>query len=195
MITLVATPRSHFSRKVRLLMDHLEIDYTLEDIGNVADTGLKLFGGNPTLSVPTLIDGGRSIFDSDHIAAHLVRTYDQHDRFGVLTDDPDVLNTRAVMNSMMSSEVKLILAERTGLATEGHAFFEKAKDVIRDSLSWLEAHADLFSGDLSYAHFHLVSMWDHLVLFGPDRPPTPRIETIAAALGQQPTIARSAPPR
>ncbi|MEM6746844.1 MAG: glutathione S-transferase family protein [Pseudomonadota bacterium] len=194
MIRLVATPRSHFSRKIRLLMDHLGIPYTIDDVGNVADDQLSAFSDNPALSVPTLIDRDVVVFESDHIASYLVRTYDPNDSFSVLTADTLALNARAILNAIMTSEVKLILAQRTGLNTEGVPYFQKAEKVIREGLLWLEQQADLFFGGPSYAHFHLVSMWDHLVLFGPPRPETPRLEAIIAKLHKRLLIVQSAPP-
>lgn len=43
-LVLLGTERSHFTRKVRLLMDHLGLDYDMVDIGNVAEADQSLFG-------------------------------------------------------------------------------------------------------------------------------------------------------
>jgi glutathione S-transferase len=89
----------------------------LVPVENAGANDRAVFGPNPLMKVPTLLDGGRAVFDSDHIAAHLVRTHADDDRFGVLTQDVDDLNMRAVMNGVMAAEVELILAARGGLDT------------------------------------------------------------------------------
>jgi glutathione S-transferase len=111
---LYYTPRSHYSRKVRMLMGGLHLATELVNVGNVAESNSALFGENPLMKVPTLVDGDKTIFDSDNIAQYLVRTYDRKDTFQVLTTKIDELNARSVMNGVMAAEVELIMAERTG---------------------------------------------------------------------------------
>lgn len=43
-LRLICTPRSHFSRKVRLLLDALGEPVELLDAGNVADDDARAFG-------------------------------------------------------------------------------------------------------------------------------------------------------
>lgn len=165
MMNLYYTPRSHFSRKVRILLAALEIESTLTDVGNVAEVSDKTFGPNPLMKVPTLVDAESVIFESDHIAQYLVRQYDPRDRFAVLTCDVEELNARAVMNNIMSSEVELVLAERTGINIDTHLRFHKIRESINSSLAWLELNAEVFPNQPSYSGFHLVAAWDHLVLY------------------------------
>lgn len=160
---LYATPLSHFSRKVRLLLDHYGLDYTFVDIGQVAEANTAMFAGNPVMKVPVLRDGETWLIESDHIAAYLARTYDPADRFRVLTTDANTLNMRAVLNGIMAEEVKLILAERTGLDTRPHAFFAKARSAVQNGLRWLNDRGDAFNiAQPGYLEFHLVCLWDHL---------------------------------
>ena len=164
---LLATPKSHFSRKVRLLLDHLGLEYELVDVGNVAANALDQFGGNPVMGVPVLEDDSAWLIESDHIAAYLVRAYDPQDRYQVLTHQVDHLNARAVMNGIMNNEVKLILSARTGLDPKPHEYFRKAESSIYGCLAWLEERSHLFDSDeLTYSHFHFISLWDHLDLYG-----------------------------
>ena len=189
---LIYTPRSHFARKVRLLMAGLGIDAELVDAGNVADAA-GLFGPNPLMRVPTLLDGGQVVFESDHIAAYLVRRDDPVDRFGVMASDPDLLNARAVMNGVMGLEAELILAARTGLGTD-HPRFDKMRMSLRQGLQWLEARAWMIDDAPSYLGYHFRAMWDHLALYGLvplDHPPL-RDRRIAA--DAWPYVAASSPP-
>jgi len=162
---LYYTPRSHYSRKIRMLLGGLHMSAELVNVGNVADSNSTLFGENPLMKVPTLVDGDKTIFDSDHIAQYIVRTYDREDTFQVLTTQIDELNARSVMNGVMAAEVELILAERTGLDTKAFRRFDKMRDTILAGLGWLEKHIDVFPKQPTYLGFHLIAMWDHLALY------------------------------
>lgn len=189
---LVYTPRSHFSRKVRLLLAGLGLEVELVDAGDAAGRDPAAFGPNPLLKVPTLLDGDRAVFDSDHIAAYLVRRHDPADRFAVLAPDPDVLNARAVLNGIMALEVELILAARTGLDT-AHPRFVKMQESIARSLDWLEARAGVFGEAPSYLAFHLVALWDHLAFYGLSGPGHPRLRARVAACSALGYVAASRP--
>ncbi len=188
------TPRSHFSRKVRLVLAALGLEATLVDIGNVAGADPAMFGPNPLMKVPTLVDGDCVVFESDHIARHLVRRHDPADRLGVLDERIATLNARAVMNAAMAAEVELILAARTGIDTAAHARFDKLRATIDQALAWLEASAGVFPETPSYPGFHLVSLWDHLALYEL-RPldAYPRLRAIVARLNALPDVAASRP--
>jgi glutathione S-transferase len=190
---LFYTPRSHFSRKVRLLLDGWGVSVELRDVGNVAGADAGAFGPNPLMKVPTLVDDSIVVFDSDHIAAYLTRKCDPGDRYGVLTDDADLLNLRAVTNGIMAAEVELLLARRTGIETRGLARFEKIEQAIRTGLEWLERHAALYPSTPSYAGFHLVSLWDHLALYDLVELPYERLRELVARLSESELVARSAP--
>lgn len=190
---LYCTPRSHFSRKVRLVLAALDLEATLVDAGNVADAQAGAFGANPLMKVPTLVDGDCVLFESDHIARYLVRRHDPGDRLGVLDERPGTLNARALMNGAMAAEVELILAARSGVDT-AHARFDKLRAAIDGVLGWLESNAGLFPETPTYAGFHLVSLWDHLALYGL-RPlhAYPRLRAIATHLDSRPEIGASRP--
>ncbi len=191
---LYYTPRSHFARKVRILLRALQLDVELIDAGNAADSDPALFGPNPMMKVPTLVDGEQVVFESDHIAGYLARKYDAADRFGVLTTDADVLNARAVMNGVMAAEAELILAARTGIDTQAHRRFDKMRGSIRNGLSWLEAHHGLFPRKPSYLTFHAISMWDHLAYYGlVDLDHYPQLHAQVMRWADTPSIAESKP--
>ena len=190
---LVYTPRSHFSRKVRILLEAWQVEVELVDAGNVADQDLHAFAGNPMLSVPSLLDGDVAVYDSDHIAQYLVSSFAPDDEFAVLTRDVDLLNARAVMNGIMSAEVQVILAERTGIDTHRYERFDKIRSVIRHGLDWLEARGSLFEGAPSYAGFHLSAMWDHLKLYGVVPLTQSKLNDTAARIGKMPYVARTRP--
>ncbi|HEX4924776.1 MAG TPA: glutathione S-transferase [Bdellovibrionales bacterium] len=163
MMTLYATPLSHFSRKVRILLDLYAVDYEFIDIGNVAEGDLKTFAGNPLLKVPVLVDGETWIIESDHIARYVAQKFDPADRFRVTASGLDDLNLRAVLNGIMTEEVKVILARRTGVPVEQYRFFADALEAIANGLMWLETNAGRFTpGEPGYREFHLVCLFQHL---------------------------------
>ena len=191
-LQLVYTPRSHYSRKVRLLLDALGIAFELVDAVDASARDPAAFGPNPLMKVPTLLDGGRPVFESDHIAAHVVRTRDPADRFGVLTTDLDALNARAVMNGAMAAEVELVLGARSGLDTT-QPRFDKMRAVIVASLGWLERHDGVFGNAPDYLGFHLVALWDHLALYGLVPLDCPRLRGHVERLSALPYVAASRP--
>ncbi|MEL6665416.1 MAG: glutathione S-transferase [Pseudomonadota bacterium] len=191
---LIGSAKSHFTRKVRLLFDHLEHPYELVDVGNVAEQNPDIFAGNPLMSVPVLVDNQSKIFGSDHIAAFIVRQLYPIDVYAVNSTDPNVLNARALLNGAMQAEVKLVLSERTGLDTTGRAYFEKARAILRNVLDWCEANVRLFDTDqISYLQFHLISFWDHAHHYRLVAGNWPRLNTLIAEMSLSQLVAKSSP--
>lgn len=187
------TPRSHFSRKVRILLAAMALPCELLDAGNVAAMAPALFGPNPLLKVPTLIDGEQAIFESDHIAQYLTRRYAPDDPFAVLSTDPALLNARAVMNGIMATEVELILAERSGIDIKAQVRFDKMRAAIAQGLVWLEDRSAMLPEPPSYPGFHLVAMWDHLRLYGLVPMDYPALAAKVARLSALAFVAESEP--
>ncbi|HEX6995266.1 MAG TPA: glutathione S-transferase [Gammaproteobacteria bacterium] len=193
---LYATPLSHYSRKVRLLLDHYRLEYELLSPGDVSGSDASRFGNNPVMKVPVLEDGGTWLVESDHIAQYVVRKVDPLDRYRVLASDPETLNLRAVMNAIMQEEVKLILAARTGIDTAAFPFFRKARLAIENGLDWLEARAERFdAASPGYAEFHLVSLVDHLDHHGLLPREHSRLREIVGRVSASETVAQSSPRR
>lgn len=190
---LFYTPKSHFSRKVRILLAALKLEAKLVDVGNVANSSVDIFGPNPLMKVPTLIDDEQMILDSDYIAQYLVKKYDPKDQFRVLTSDVNELNLRAVMNGVMSAEVELILAKRTGIEVESLQRFNKIKETISRGLEWLELRVNLFPSKLTYSSIHLCCMWEHLDLYKVVSLDYPALAELVKELGQIKYIADTRP--
>jgi len=94
----------------------------------------------------------------------------------------------------MANEVKLVLAQRTGINIKNKVFFEKAKTAIDNSLNWLESRTLLFSAtEPTYLDFHLISAWDHLKYFDTVELNYPSLESIVMELNQQPKCVQTAP--
>ena len=94
----------------------------------------------------------------------------------------------------MTAEVRLILAERTGLETNGVAVFDKARKTISNVLAWCVDSLDLFSSaHKTYAQFHYICLWDHLNLYALIENDWPRLRALANTLSESEPISRSAP--
>ena len=190
---LIYTPKSHYARKDRILIDALDLDVELVDAGNVAEQDPAIFAHNPLMKVPTLIDGTQVVYESDHIAAYLVRQYDPQDRYAVLSSEPDQLNLRAVMNGVMAAEVELVMAGRTGIDTSQYRRFDKFRATVQQGLAWLEAHIEDLPKAPTYNGFHLVCLWDHLVLYDMFDLPNGQLSQRVNELSSLPYVANSAP--
>jgi glutathione S-transferase len=192
---LYLTKLSHFSRKVRILLDLYSATYETIDIGNVAEAEKSLFASNPLMSVPVLEDSGLWMIESDHIAAYLVQKFDSADKYQILTNDVSTLNARAVLNGIMASEVKYILAKRTHVPVEQYAYFSKSLKVIEQGLDWLENNIKVFkSENLNYLQIHLVCVWDHLRYYDLlDTTRYPLVREIADQVSTNKIVLSSAP--
>jgi len=193
-VKLVATPLSHFGRKIRILLAELEVPFEWVRPAGVLAASPAHYGDNPLMRVPTLIDGDVTLIESDHIARYLVGKYDAGDRFGVRSSTVDDLNTLAVMNGIMGNEVVVLLAKRAGLAdVDRVVYFQKLLAAIDEGLAWLEVR--VAQGALSYRDIVLVSMWQHVEHYGLianlDR--FPRIAARVGEFAARPSIATTAP--
>ena len=191
---LYYTPRSHFSRKVRILLGAWNIKVALIDIGNVGDSNREIFGPNPLMKVPALVDDTVTVLDSDHIAQYLTRRFDPDDQFGVLTTDVELLNMRAVLNGAMAAEVEIILARRSGLDTSAYRRFDKIMDSVRGGLEWMEKHASSIPQQPSYVGFQLVCLWEHLIVFNILELNYPKLRAHVDRLTALPYVAATKPP-
>lgn len=194
MIDLHATPLSHFSRKVRILLDLYGLPYRLKDVGSVAGISLESFADNPLMKIPTYVDGDDWLIDSDHIAGYIVRKNDPTDRYEVQTVDNKNLNVRAVLNGVMQEEVKVILAARTGVPIENYKFFDKSKVAMAQGLKWLEEKSEIFRPNKpTYREFHLICLWEHLQYYDLIPSEYPNLKLIVDSVGADPVVRKSSP--
>jgi glutathione S-transferase len=166
MRTLYLTPQSHFSRKVRIVMDEIGLECEFVYAPNLLSTDPAKFGGNPILRVPVMQDGATWIIESDSIVRYVLETYDAgRDRFGFAAMTTEQRNALSVISAIMGAEVELILSSRSGLSPEvGGHYFRRYREVIRHGLEWIGAHAPALwpETEFSYLDIALICMWDHL---------------------------------
>ncbi len=196
MLRLIGTPLSHFTRKIRILLSELGVDHVFDRARSVLATDPAAFGNNPLRRVPTLVtERGEMLIESDHIARHVVTTYDPPDRFGVRSDDIADLNGLAVINGVMDNEVVLILAKRAGTEIDAVPYFRKLATCIDEGLAWLERETDVERAGFDYRDIALVCLWQHVVHYqsapGLDR--YPKIAARVARFAGRASVASTAP--
>lgn len=189
-LQLHGTPRSHFTRIVRILCHELGLEVELVDVGNVGIS--QAFGGNPLMQVPVLVDGERTVWESHNICRYLVER-EGSDPLGVESLDWEGRNLVSVIYGVMSAEVRVVLAERCGMdATTG--VFAKARETLRTGLAWIDERIEDEDG-LTYPAVCATAMWDHLLLFrNVQRGAAPRVERMAERLGEYASVVRTRPP-
>lgn len=159
-LQLYGTPLSHFTRKIRILLSELRVDYDFVRSPSVLSSAGAAYANNPLRRVPALVDGNASIYDSEHIARYIVNIHDPSDRLGVCSTRPDDLNRLAVANGVMDNEVTYLLTQRAGGDVSG-AYFKKLAASANDGLAWLDANA-ASSSHFGWADIAAVCMWEHL---------------------------------
>lgn len=184
---LYGTPRSHFTRIVRVVAHELSLPLAWVDVGNVG--AAEAFGGNPLMQVPALDDDGHTIWGSDNVCRYLVER-ERKDPVGVTALDWRGRNLLSVIHGVMAAEVRLVLAERAGLSTDGE-FFAKSRQTIRDGVAFVDTNLR-DDGPLSYLQICAISMWDHLLLYDNAAPgQAPRIEALGQRLLDRASISQT----
>ncbi len=194
---LYGTPLSHFTRKLRILLAELEVDFEFVRTPSVLAPSSAAYGENPLLRIPTLVHEGETLIESDHIARWLVAKFDPGDRFGVRSESAQDLNRLAVVNGIMANVVVLILAKRGGGLTDvdGVAYFRKLKAANDSGLTWLDANSDPEASAFDYGDIATVCMWQHLthyaIIEGLER--HTRIAARVSRFADRPSIASTTP--
>jgi glutathione S-transferase len=188
-LRLLGTPASHFTRKIRILLTELEVEFEFVRTSSFFAMETSAYGGHPLLRVPVLEIDGASLVESDHIARYVVSKFDPADRLGVLSTNPNDLNALAVANGIMANSVVLIMAKRGGVEdVQGVAYFRKLTAAMEQGLEWLEERAGTHPPAFRYPDVALVCMWQHLSHFqllpGLDRYPgvADRVNQLATRL-------------
>lgn len=194
-LKLHGTPLSHFTRKVRILLAELGVQYEMAWTSSLLADSPAGFGDNPLMRIPTLVVGDRIVVDSDHIARVIVDTYDTSDWFGVKTGDPMLLNRLAVANGIMANAVSRILAKRGGFEdVDSVAYFRKLLTAMQSGLAWLDTNIAL-DAPLTWADIALICMWGHTNHFKavPELERYGRIAQRVAQFADRPSVTATAP--
>jgi len=195
-LQLYGTLLSHFTRKIRILLHELGVPFELVRTPNLLESSAPSYGANPLMRIPTLVDGGTTMIESDHIARYLVEKFDPADRFSVRAPGVAALNRLAVLNGIMAHEVTLILAQRGGLEDlDGVVYFRKLMRSITSGLMWLDRELDPDAEGFDYIDIVTICLWDHLVHYKlvPGLDDHPRVKARAARFAERAAVAHTTP--
>ena len=149
---LYGTYPSHFTRKVRILLQELQIPYEFIVITALMDVGAEKFAGNPLHQFPVLEDGAKKLIESDIICEYLIENYGKNSAIKTFLPNEENkyadLKRLAIINGVMSSGVKLIRGKRSEIANlEQYPFFRQEKAAALAGLEWLNkdlGHCDSY---------------------------------------------------
>ena len=193
---LHGTPLSHFTRKIRILLAELGLEFEFVRAPSVLASGTAVYGDNPLMRVPTMEHGDDTLIESDHIARYLVARFDPSDRLAVRSEQVDDLNRLAVVNGIMDNEVVLILAKRGGVTDLASvAYFRKLATALDSGLAWLDDHTDPAAAGFDYRDVTTICMWQHVVYYQlvPGLERYPRIAARVARFADRASIASTTP--
>jgi glutathione S-transferase len=195
-LELIGTPLSHFTRKVRILLHELGVDYEFVRAPGVMATETAPYGEHPLMRVPTLRHGDATVLESDHIARYVAAKFDPDDRFAVRGEAVEDLNRLAVINGVMDNEVVWILAGRGGLThLEDIVYFRKLRAAIDNGLGWLDREVEPERERFDYGDIAMICMWQHIAYYRlvPDLERYARLGARVARFVDRPSIAATAP--
>ena len=113
------TPPSHFTRKVRVLLQELRVPFEFVHLDKLLETGPEKFADNPLHMFPVLEHKGQRLIESDLICDYLIRNFGKGPQLESFM--PEAANEcfdrqrLAIMNGGMSAGVTLIRAKRSGI--------------------------------------------------------------------------------
>ncbi len=140
---LYGTPPSHFTRKVRVLLQELGLKYEFVKFENLMEVGVEKYANNPLHLFPVLVDGDTRLFDSDAICDYLINQHGGAKGWaGFFPSAENLIHDRQrliVMNGGMSAGVTLMRSKRSGIDDlTKHAYLRQEKESIGGALRWLE---------------------------------------------------------
>lgn len=142
---LYGTKPSHFTRKARVVLAELKIDFQFIELKNLLETGKENFANNPLHMFPVLEDDTTWIVESDRISEYLIQKFGSESSLPKFWPESqfsqvELWNFQSIINGVMESAVHRIRAERSGVIDiDQYAFFRQEADVMRSGLAWIDS--------------------------------------------------------
>ena len=212
MITLLHTLGSPFARKVRIALAEKRLEYE-KDVASAAKRPLDVFSAqNPSLTVPVLLDGDVTIFESNLILEYLLRTYP-----GNAPDSPqpplaatltrpehhwEDAKTLAVLESMANTMVNMRFYKASGVDVEKIAYGRRQQRRFNECLDWLDRRATpegFIPGVFSFQDINLICPLGYLDARGEylegvlEWRGRPNLEAIVARYRDRPSVRSTLP--
>lgn len=189
---LYGTPPSHFTRKVRVLLQELRVPFEFVVLDKLLETGPEKFANNPLHMFPVLEHDGQQLIESDLICEYLIEKFGRGSEIATALPGPEQRvrerQCLAIMNGAMSAGVTLIRAKRSGIEKWGdYAYFRQELASIEAALAWLDrdlgARTSYYPGRLSMLDITLMCFVEWAVFreFLPDRAKYPHLDQFVRA--------------
>jgi len=132
---------SHFTRKVRVVLQELQLAFQFAAVSRLLDASTEAFGENPLLLIPVLEDGAYRLVESDLICEYLLERYGKN-KISLYPEAGDrVLHKQrlAIMNGGMSAGATIMRAKRSQIPNfDDYSYYQQERAAITASLSWLD---------------------------------------------------------
>ena len=133
---LIGSRTSPFVRRIRMLMEDLEVEMQELNIYET-DDGITLNKMNPVNQIPVLIDGDQKIWDSRQIFNYINILHKLHN---MNWDDE---NTLTAIEGAMNSAVTLLLMKRSGMKIdEPYMYINRQKERIESVLNYMRPYME-----------------------------------------------------
>ena len=166
MIKLFFSPNSPYTRKVRIMLAELGLEFetVLTDLADPADEFLAV---NPNRRIPALSDGHTDLFESNVILDYLLQRYGASGRGDPPLalkmvrpehrwDDSLILNA---IETILDSGLNIFQFSKENIAPEQSAYLGAEQRRIQSDLDWLEQRAaprGFVPGEFSVLDLNLV---------------------------------------
>ena len=139
------TPPSHFTRKVRVLLQELGQPYEFVkfEVKDLMSVGAEKLADNPLHLFPVLVDGDIRLFDSDAICEYIIDRYGRGKSISsFFPSEENRVHDRqrmVMINGGMSGGVSVIRARRSGVEDwKKHPWLCQEMEAIQGAAAWLE---------------------------------------------------------
>lgn len=201
---LFGTYPSHFTRKVRIVLQELGLEYQFSVLTSLLETGSEHFAGNPLQRLPSLEDGGLLLIESDVICRYLIDKYGRNSpNLRFLPSGGNVWEHEkrlAVANGGMAAGVELIRAKRSNIPDYANfTMFRQEAGALKGALRWLDQDLDsrtaYQAGELTVADIalHCFADWAVFREFVPNLDEYPSLRAFVAANKARPSFASTHP--
>jgi glutathione S-transferase len=190
-ITLVGRSSSHFTRTARIFALELGVPFAFRPVLDIKATDQAVYGDNPALKVPVLVDEQGPLYGTENICRELARRSGRGARV-VLRGDVGarvVANAEEMILHAMGNGVIIIT---TALFGDERPAPPKVRASLENALAFLDANVDGVRAALppdrllSFCETSLYCLCTHLTFRNiADVAPYPRLEAFCRAFGER----------
>jgi glutathione S-transferase len=138
-LVLIGRSSSHYTRTARLFALELGVPHAFRPVLDMMSQDPAVYGGNPALKVPVLVDADGPLVGTENICRALAHRSPLRPRVVLRGDVTDrlVMNAEEMALHVMSTEVVVVMAKLAGGAVP-----PKVQRSLENALAWLNDHVD-----------------------------------------------------